>query len=65
VIRDVLSGEVPLARSLLSSCRDDPADLLRQVSAVVAWREVCLVAELVRTVCAAPYLDRTSDDTRT
>jgi len=34
-------------------------------SAVVAWREVCLVAELVRTVCAAPYLDRTSDDTRT
>jgi hypothetical protein len=31
VIRDVLSGEVLLARSLLSSCQDDLAELLRQV----------------------------------
>jgi hypothetical protein len=31
VIRDVLSGEVLLARSLLSSCRDDLAKLLREV----------------------------------
>src|SRR3954449_1504490 len=31
VIRDVLSGEVLMARSLLSSCQDDLAELLRQV----------------------------------
>jgi hypothetical protein len=31
VLRDVLSGEVLLARSLLSSCRDDLAKLLREV----------------------------------
>ncbi len=31
VIRDVLSGEVLLARSLLSSCQDDPAKLLSEV----------------------------------
>jgi hypothetical protein len=31
VIRDVLSGEVLLARSLLSSCQDDLAELLRAV----------------------------------
>jgi hypothetical protein len=31
VIRDVLSGEVLLARSLLSSCQDDLAGLLREV----------------------------------
>jgi len=34
-------------------------------SAVAAWRAVCLLPELVRTVCAAPYLDRTALDTRT
>jgi hypothetical protein len=33
VLRDVLSGEVLLARSLLSSCRDDLAKLLGQVKA--------------------------------
>jgi hypothetical protein len=32
VIRDVLSGEVLLARSLLSSCRGDLAKLLREVA---------------------------------
>jgi len=31
VIRDVLSGEILLARSLLSSCQDDLAKLLREV----------------------------------
>jgi len=31
VLRDVLSGEVLLARSLLSSCQDDLATLLREV----------------------------------
>src|SRR3954452_12717495 len=31
VLRDALSGEVLLARSLLSSCRDDLAKLLREV----------------------------------
>ncbi len=31
VVRDVLSGEVLLARSLLSSCQDDLARLLREV----------------------------------
>src|SRR5262249_62215424 len=31
VLRDVLSGEVLLARSLLSSCQDDLAELLREV----------------------------------
>jgi hypothetical protein len=31
VLRDVLSGEVLLARSLLSSCQDDLAKLLREV----------------------------------
>jgi hypothetical protein len=30
VIRDALSGEVLLARSLLSSCQDDLAKLLRE-----------------------------------
>jgi len=35
VIRDVLSGEVLLARSLLSSCRDDLAKLLREVRAAL------------------------------
>jgi hypothetical protein len=31
VLRDVLSGEVLLAKSLLSSCQDDLAELLREV----------------------------------
>ena len=35
VIRDVLSGEVLLARSLLSSCRDDLAKLLGEVKAAL------------------------------
>lgn len=35
VIRDVLSGEVLLARSLLSSCQDDLAKLLREVKAAL------------------------------
>jgi hypothetical protein len=35
VLRDVLSGEVLLARSLLSSCRDDLAELLREVKAAL------------------------------
>jgi hypothetical protein len=35
VIRDVLSGEVLLARSLLSSCQDDLAKLLREVAAAL------------------------------
>lgn len=35
VIRDVLSGEVLLARSLLSSCQDDLAKLLREVKSVI------------------------------
>jgi hypothetical protein len=35
VLRDVLSGEVLLARSLLSSCRDDLAGLLGEVEAAL------------------------------
>ena len=35
VIRDVLSGEVLLARSLLSSCQDDLAKLLHEVKAAL------------------------------
>jgi hypothetical protein len=35
VVRDVLSGEVLLARSLLSSCRDDLAELLGEVRAAL------------------------------
>jgi hypothetical protein len=35
VVRDVLSGEVLLARSLLSSCRDDLAKLLGEVKAAL------------------------------
>jgi hypothetical protein len=35
VLRDVLSGEILLARSLLSSCRDDLAVLLREVEAAL------------------------------
>jgi hypothetical protein len=35
VIRDVLSGEVLLARSLLSSCQGDLAELLRQVKSAL------------------------------
>jgi hypothetical protein len=35
VLRDLLSGEVLLARSLLSSCRDDLAGLLREVKRAV------------------------------
>jgi len=35
VLRDVLSGEVLLARSLLSSCRDDLAVLLGEVKAMI------------------------------
>jgi hypothetical protein len=35
VLRDVLSGEVLLARSLLSSCQDDLAKLLREVKEAV------------------------------
>ena len=35
VLRDVLSGEVLLARSLLSSCRDDLAKLLGEVKAAL------------------------------
>jgi hypothetical protein len=35
VLRDVLSGEVLLARSLLSSCQDDLAKLLREVKAAL------------------------------
>jgi hypothetical protein len=34
-------------------------------AAVAAWRAVCLVPELVRTVCAAPYLAEALLDTRT
>jgi len=34
-------------------------------AAVAAWRAVCLVPELVRTVCAAPYLADALLDTRT
>jgi hypothetical protein len=36
VIRDVISGEVLLARSLLSSCQADLAELLRQVKGALA-----------------------------
>jgi hypothetical protein len=36
IIRDVLSGEVLLARSLLSSCRGDLAKLLREVKDALA-----------------------------
>jgi len=35
VLRDVLSGEVLLARSLLSSCQDDLAKLLREVKEAI------------------------------
>src|SRR3954465_11011914 len=35
VLRDVLSGEVLLARSLLSSCQDDLAKLIGEVKAVL------------------------------
>jgi hypothetical protein len=35
VIRDVLSGEVLLARSLLSSCQDDLAELIDEVKAAL------------------------------
>ena len=35
MLRDVLSGEVLLARSLLSSCRDDLAKLLGEVKAAL------------------------------
>jgi mutator family transposase len=35
VVRDVLSGEVLLAKSLLSSCQDDLAGLLREVKAAL------------------------------
>jgi len=34
-------------------------------AAVTAWRAVCLVPALVRTVCAAPYLAEPLLDTRT
>jgi hypothetical protein len=36
VVRDVLSGEVLLARSLLSSCQDDLAKLLREVAGALS-----------------------------
>ena len=35
VLRDCLSGEVPLARSLLSACEADLANLLREVQQVI------------------------------
>ena len=35
VIRDILSGEVPMARSLLSSCQDDLAELIDEVKAAL------------------------------
>jgi hypothetical protein len=34
-------------------------------AAVSAWRAVCLVPDLVRTVCAAPYLAEALLDVRT
>ncbi len=34
-------------------------------AAVVAWRAVCLVPELVRSICAAPYIADALLDTRT
>lgn len=45
VLRDVLSGEVLLARSLLSSCRDDLAKLLRQVQAALAVSIVGVISD--------------------
>jgi hypothetical protein len=45
VIRDVLSGEVLLARSLLSSCQDDLAKLLREVSEAVPAPIVGVVSD--------------------
>jgi len=45
VIRDVLSGEVLLARSLLSSCQDDLAKLLREVKAALAVPIVGIVSD--------------------
>jgi hypothetical protein len=34
-------------------------------AAVAAWRAVCLVPALVRTICAAPYIAEALIDTRT
>jgi hypothetical protein len=45
VIRDVLSGEILLARSLLSSCRDDLAKLLREVKDALAVPIVGIVSD--------------------
>ncbi len=45
VLRDVLSGEVLLARSLLSSCQDDLAKLLREVKEALAVPIVGVVSD--------------------
>jgi hypothetical protein len=45
VIRDVLSGEVLLARSLLSSSQDDLAKLLGEVSAVLSAPIVGVISD--------------------
>jgi hypothetical protein len=45
VVRDVLSGEVLLARSLLSSCQDDLARLLREVREALAVPIVAVVSD--------------------
>jgi hypothetical protein len=45
VLRDVLSGEVLLARSLLSSCRDDLAKLLREVKGALPVPIVGVVSD--------------------
>src|SRR4051812_10275547 len=45
VLRDVLSGEVLLARSLLSSTRDDLAGLLREVQAALTVPIVGVVSD--------------------
>jgi hypothetical protein len=45
VIRDVLSGEILLARSLLSSSQDDLAKLLREVKGALAVRIAGVVSD--------------------
>jgi hypothetical protein len=45
VVRDVLSGEVLLARSLLSSCQDDLAKLLREVREALAVPVAAVVSD--------------------
>jgi hypothetical protein len=45
VVRDVLSGEVLLARSLLSSCQDDLAKLLREVKGALGVPIAAVVSD--------------------